>query len=180
MTDAKDISAEEKAELVAFLDGEADETVADRLEARIAHSPSIREEARALRESFDLLEFLPMPRTTKDFTHKTVVFVEQDIQKSRAWWPSQRMILASWLLGFLAALAVGWWSVSRVPDPNLSLLEDLPVIERLQEYRASRGLEFLRALRDRHLLEKADTNRLPEPGGPPPNGRGPGPEGARP
>jgi anti-sigma factor RsiW len=185
MADRNEISSEEKADLVAFLDGEADPGLADKLEERIAHSPRVREEARALQESFALLEFLPMPKTSKDFTRRTAVFVAHG-SKEKSARPtaefSPRLRAAAYAAGLVLAFLAGWLAVAAIPDPNRTLMEDLPVIERLQEYRASREIEFLRALRDQQILDKADTNRLPDspangdPGRPP---RPPG-EGGRP
>jgi hypothetical protein len=48
----------------------------------------------------------------------------------------------------LAALAGGFFTVVRLaPDPNRQLLEDLPVLENLDEYRQVDDIEFLRLLR---------------------------------
>ena len=51
------------------------------------------------------------------------------------------------------ALAGGFFAVVRlVPDPNRQLLEDLPVLENLDEYRQVDDIEFLRLLRAARLF----------------------------
>lgn len=172
MADKEKISSSERAELIAFLDGEVDPAVADRVETRLAQSPAVRSEARALRESYDLLDFLPMPKTTREFTRRTAVFVAHGVKqppRTRHRKLSRAVRATAYLCGLLLAFLLGWWGVSALPDPQRSLLEDLPVIERLQEYRASRDVEFLRALRDQQILDKADTNRLTDSSSPSPD-----------
>ena len=54
-------------------------------------------------------------------------------------------------LGLLAAGAAGFLAVFLFrPDPNRQLLDDLPVLERLDEYRQIDKVEFLELLLENH------------------------------
>lgn len=61
-----------EAELVAYLDGELDPAAARRVEARLATDPAAREKAAALKKTYDLLDYLPRPEPSPDFTTKTL------------------------------------------------------------------------------------------------------------
>ena len=72
MTDRPKLSEEEMADLVAYLDGEADPETERAVEAKLSLDPATRAEAELLRRTYDLLEYLPRPEPSPDFTHKTV------------------------------------------------------------------------------------------------------------
>ncbi len=62
----------EREELVAFLDGELTGEEARVIERRLSLDPTAREEAEALRRTWDLLDFLPRPEPSSSFTEKTL------------------------------------------------------------------------------------------------------------
>jgi hypothetical protein len=59
-------------ELVAYLDGELDDTAARRIEQRLARDPVGRAKAAALKKTFDLLDFLPKPEPSATFATRTL------------------------------------------------------------------------------------------------------------
>src|SRR5262249_39026234 len=61
-----------EADLVAYLDGELDPADARRVEARLATDPEARAKATALKKTFDLLDYLPRPEPSPDFTTRTL------------------------------------------------------------------------------------------------------------
>ena len=61
-----------EAELVAYLDGELDAPAARKVEARLATDPEARARAAALKKSFDLLDYLPKPEPSANFTTRTL------------------------------------------------------------------------------------------------------------
>ncbi|HEY1192493.1 MAG TPA: hypothetical protein VGE74_33020 [Gemmata sp.] len=61
-----------EAELVAYLDGELDEAGARQVEARLARDPAVRARAAELKKSFDLLDYLPRPEPSPNFTTRTL------------------------------------------------------------------------------------------------------------
>jgi hypothetical protein len=61
-----------EAELVAYLDGELDAAAARKVEARLAADPGARAKAAALKKTFDLLDYLPKPDPSPNFTTRTL------------------------------------------------------------------------------------------------------------
>lgn len=61
-----------EAELVAYLDGELDAAEARRVELRLASDPQARAKASALKKTYDLLDYLPRPEPSPDFTTRTL------------------------------------------------------------------------------------------------------------
>src|SRR5437764_11816096 len=66
------LSEEDRANLVAFLDGELDEATAHALESKLSLDPQARAEADALKRTWELLDYLPRPEPSTDFTNKTL------------------------------------------------------------------------------------------------------------
>ncbi len=62
MADKQPLSEQEKADLVAYLDGELGGEAARSLEAKITLDPAARSEAETLKRTWDLLDYLPRPR----------------------------------------------------------------------------------------------------------------------
>ena len=66
------LNEEDRANLVAYLDGELDEHAARDLEARLANDPRARAEAETLRRTWELLDYLPRAEASGSFTHRTL------------------------------------------------------------------------------------------------------------
>src|SRR5579884_2574830 len=66
------LNEEERAELVAYLDGELSGERARAVETRLSLDPAARAEADALKRTWDLLDFLPRPEPSASFTQKTL------------------------------------------------------------------------------------------------------------
>lgn len=60
------------ADLIAYLDGEVDGDTARAVESRLALDPRTRTKAEAYKKTYDLLDFLPKPEPSPDFTTRTV------------------------------------------------------------------------------------------------------------
>jgi len=61
-----------EAELVAYLDGELDPAASRRVEDRLAVDPAARARASALKQTYDLLDYLPKPDPSSNFTTRTL------------------------------------------------------------------------------------------------------------
>src|SRR5262245_28430683 len=72
MTEKQPLTEEERTDLVAFLDGELHGEAARALEARISRDPSVRAEADALKQAWDLLDYLPRPEPSPQFANRTL------------------------------------------------------------------------------------------------------------
>lgn len=139
-------------QLVAYLDGELDDASSRRIEELLASDPNVRDTLEKLEGTWELLDHLERAHIDEVFTKSTLEMVAvaaaDDVQKEQAEAPRRRrrrwLIAGAGLLGagvggFLAAFL--FWS-----NPNQELLEDLPVLERLDEYRQIDDVEFLELL----------------------------------
>jgi hypothetical protein len=105
MPQPANLSEQERADLVAYLDGELASDDARALEAKLHLNPSARAEADALRRTWELLDFLPRSQPSTTFTHRTL----QRVVPVRA--AEQRRWRVRCLgLGWLAALLLSGWA----------------------------------------------------------------------
>lgn len=139
-------------DLVAYLDGELDAAKTRAVEDRLSSDADYRRQLRDLQRAWDLLDQLPKAEVADTFTQTTLAMVavsasddvvqarQRRVRTRRRWW---------WTGGIAAtvAFAAGYAAVSIVVSrENRRLLRDLPVIQRLDEYRYADSVEFLRQL----------------------------------
>lgn len=124
MSELSPLSEQERADLVAYLDGELQGEAARAVEAKLSLNPAARAEADSLRRTWGLLDFLPSPQPSLRFTHRTLERLSPlrlDEQRRRQRW--RRRFLG---LGWAAALLLaGWagfaaysWSLPRQPSEH--------------------------------------------------------------
>lgn len=154
---------------MAYLDGELDEEANREIEQTLAHSPVARNEVEMLTRTFELLDVLPPAKATKEFTDRTLATMRMTDGRpplaEQRWFQRVRRGLA--VVVCLAALsgfaAVGFLTTNAwLPDESEMLVEDLPVIERLDVYREVGDVQFLKDLQRRgYLLDdpEPDTNQ---------------------
>src|SRR5579875_558227 len=107
MTESSHLSEQERADLVAYLDGELTGEASRALEAKLSLDPSARAEADALRRTWELLDFLPRPQPSPRFTHRTLERLSPlraDEQQRRQRWRTRCLGL-----GWAAALLFTAW-----------------------------------------------------------------------
>src|SRR4051794_5032043 len=105
------LNDEERANLVAYLDGELDETSARALETRLSQDPRARAEADALRRTWEMLDYLPRAEASTNFTHRTlerlaVQTAPQPLTRAvrrLPWW----LLAAGWAAAVLLAAGGG-------------------------------------------------------------------------
>ena len=66
------LNDDEKADLVAYLDGELDEPATQAVEAKIAADPDARAELDALKQTWGMLDYLPKTNPSPNFTNRTL------------------------------------------------------------------------------------------------------------
>jgi hypothetical protein len=158
-------------DLVAYLDGELDIDTARDLEDLLATDPAAREKMQRLEQAWDLLNELPQSDVDQSFTQSTIEMVAvsaaEEIRKQQEEAPRQRrrqMLLG--VAGLAVALALGFATVSLLwPDSNRQLLEDLPLLEQLDQYRQVENIDYLRALREQGLWSDEQSIVRSEPMG---------------
>jgi len=139
-------------QLVAYLDGELDAETGRRIEGMLASDAQLRRTLQELDRSWELLGELDAPELAETFTQSTLEMVtvaaSEDLQQYRAEAPRRRRrqwtivgggLLAAGLVGFLVA---AWFK----PDPNQQLIEDLPLLVNVEQYRQIDDFEFLQML----------------------------------
>jgi anti-sigma factor RsiW len=152
MPEPPPLSDEDRDDLVAYLDGELDEDSARALEAKLSLDPAAREEAEALKRTWELLDYLPRPQPSPSFTHRTLERLEPvrtakvPVRRWR-WGP----LAAGWAAAVLLAGAAGFTAVKFLPppragDPDPELVRDLSLIENKRLYDAADDLDFLHKL----------------------------------
>jgi len=149
---AADTVADEQ--LVAYLDGELDDQASRRVEALLASDPKLRQQAVQLERSWEVLGHVSRFEVDERFTQSTLEMVavaaEEEVRKQEEEAPQRTR--RRWLLGsaaLAAAVATGFLAATILwPDPNRRLLEDLPVLERFEQYRQIDDIHFLHELED--------------------------------
>ena len=66
------LSENDKAELVAYLDGELDEQATQAVEARLATDADARAELDTLKQTWGMLDYLPKASPSPNFTNRTM------------------------------------------------------------------------------------------------------------
>ncbi|RUL89788.1 anti-sigma factor [Tautonia sociabilis] len=156
------LTAEERADLVAYLDGELPADRASALAEKLTRSVSGRREIEALETSWNLLDLLPRPRAGSDFTDRTLTLVAEAPAADDRLVGAARRTMARLLALLAVAASIGLggavgYSVARwlIPDRTSRLARDLTIAERLDAYRAVGDLEFLRRLDETTLFKEA-------------------------
>jgi anti-sigma factor RsiW len=145
-------------EIVAYLDGELDSDAEARVVRRLSDDPAYRARLSQLQHAWDLLDNLRGAEADDEFTASTVAMVavhaEQESksrqmrvvrQRSYAWLGLAAIALLSIAGGYYVLLL-------RVTRADRNLVRDLPVIERVDEYRNIDDLSFLKALERENLF----------------------------
>lgn len=150
------LTSEQRAELVAYLDGELEEDKAREIEQTLAASEVARHEVEMLSRTWDLLEALPRENASAEFAAKTLQTVKVEAAPATVgdWRPQARrgLIALGWattLAAFgLAGFAAGHRWLPRRSDP---IVHDLTLLEHLETYRDVGAAEFLSELRRRDV-----------------------------
>ncbi len=146
-------------QLVGYLDGELDAQQARQVEEALAADPRVREEVWQLEKSWQLLDELPRTQVDQSFTRSTVEMIalkaEEDLVKVQAQIPQRKRragLIGAALLLFAAV--AGFFTVATMTErADKQLLDDLPIVENLDQYREIENIEFLRMLQSRDFQQ---------------------------
>lgn len=153
-------------ELIAYLDDQLSAAERDRVERRLAEDEPYRLRLALLERSWELLDALPRPEPQADFARSTVemtaVRAQADLEQVQQ---QQRRSgrLRYWLLGgaALAATAAGFAGMLVVlTAEDRRLVRDLPVVERVEEYRSLDDVEFLKMLEKAGLFAEESSDAI--------------------
>ncbi len=162
------LSAQQRADLVAYLDGELDDVTMKDIEQTLTKSPAARHDVDMLIRTWDLLDELGRTTASQDFSNKTMTNLRA--AETQAPWTGgtwieflrgagarHGAILVGWVAGLACIAIVGFLLTNHwIPDESRMLVEELPVIENLDRYSNIGSIEFLRELNSK--VGKFDEN----------------------
>jgi anti-sigma-K factor RskA len=155
------LSEEEKAELVAYLDGELDEAATQAIEAKIATNPDARAELDALKQTWGMLDYLPKASPSPNFTNRTLERLSlENVRASAKTQPMRRpasplWAASLWVVCIGAALLAGYYAThfwprpspdEPMPDPDLPIVQHLRLMEKWRYYENADDLDFVEKL----------------------------------
>jgi hypothetical protein len=149
------LTPDERANLVAYIDGELGEDESRAISTKLTRSPTARHEIETLRKTWEMLDLLPRPAASSDFSGRTISLVRQIEETPSAWGETleawSRSSLRAGALVVLACVVFGiGFGVTRwlIPDRTGRLSRDLSIAEHLDEYLDVDSFEFLSRLYD--------------------------------
>ena len=159
MDKMKRVSVEDRDNFVAYLDGELSPDEIKKLEGILAHSPVARKDVQMLVRTSELLDLLPRPQATTEFTQRTMATVKlADVKPdlTQSWWYKRAHLFVVTAAGaglLVVSGLLGYASTNRwAPSNEELLLRDLPIIQNIDEYRQVGQHEFLERLEGQPLL----------------------------
>src|SRR5262245_54396599 len=145
------LNEDEKADLVAYLDGELDEAATQAVEAKIATDAEVRAELDALKQTWGLLDYLPKASASPNFTNRTM----ERLTLEKVGGPAGRTMVAPgrrfgwvatacWAAALVLAIGVGYFGATQflsvtttpepIPDADRDLMRHLRVAEKWHLY----------------------------------------------
>jgi anti-sigma factor RsiW len=157
------LNEDEKAELVAYLDGELDEAATQAVEAKIATDADARAELDALKQTWGMLDYLPKASPSANFTNRTLERLTLENVGGRASktmaTPGRRfpwLVTACWAAALVLAIGLGYFGYTQflsvattpepIPDADRDLMRHLRVAEKWHLYENADDLEFVKKL----------------------------------
>jgi len=172
MDKMKRVTVEDRDNFVAYLDGELSPEEAKSLESVLADSPVARKDVELLVRTYDMLDLLPRPQATVEFTQRTMATIKlsgitPDLTQTEWYKRLQVGIVALASVGVLAVAGLlAYASTSRwAPTDEDLLLRDLPIIMNLDDYQHVGQHEFLEKLEGQPSLLQEIQEEVRTPNG---------------
>jgi hypothetical protein len=162
------LSAEQREDLVAYLDGELPDTKSQSIDQVLARSEVARHEVEALARTWEMLDVLPTPKAPPEFTERTMTTLKVgetpfDVTQ-QAWFnPLKRAGVA---VVWLVALGLSGWLGYQITNvwianPSQQLLANLPIVQKIDQYKEVESIDFLDKLQKSRLFEDATAESKP-------------------
>ena len=161
------LTTDQRDSLTAYLDGELEEDMTRQIETVLAQSTVARNDVEVLAKTYELLDLLPRPKASGEFTEKTIQTAKLGEVKTdprQTMWYRQGKRIVRWVswaaLLFVAACVSYSMARYRAPRQDDLLLDNLDVIRNLDDYEKAGSFEFLDALsHDPGLLKRMGGGR---------------------
>ena len=145
------LSPEERANLVAYIDGELTENESRVIATKLSLSATARREVESLKKTWELLEYLPRPKASDDFPERTLTSHTLAAKRGPSLGPGASRAGRS---SREAGDRPGWSRPPRLPlgfvltrwvwpDPAVRMARDLSLAEHLEEYQEVGSFQFL-------------------------------------
>lgn len=151
--DQQRLTAAERSNLVAYLDGELNEAETQAIATKLTKSATARREIEVLEKTWSMLDHLPRPQVSDDFTARTLTEVQRLSTEggrfeSAVRQTTQRVLrVAVWMVVGLLTVGGGYAITQWAwPNPTARLARDLSIAEHLDEYREVGSFELLEIL----------------------------------
>jgi anti-sigma factor RsiW len=172
MAEQQPLNDGEREELIAYLDGELTETDAQAVEKKLGTDPKYRAEADALRQTYNLLDYLPKPAPSQTFTNRTlerVSVVRPTLSLPNPGGLRRWVLRLSWVAAIMLVGLAGYAGVGRLPSSQKTATQDLTEeqeAELVRDFRAIEQLGQAQHVNDIFLLYELDRPELfgDEPG----------------
>jgi len=155
------LSTEHRNNLVAYLDGELPDKEAKSIEQVLSTSPIARSEVESLSQTWKLLDHLPRDKASEDFTARTISLLHVEVThiplEDRKWYQQARrgFICITWLAGLSIAAVIGFLITNQwMSDPAQEIVEEMPIIEKMDDYSEIGSLEFLDLLKKSRMFDE--------------------------
>ena len=147
------LTPDERADLVAYIDGELPEGIARSISTKLTHSATGRVEVEMLRKTWELLGHLPLPPASPQFADRTITEIRRLETRSPTWdprlksWTTQTGYLVAYVILAGVGLGLGYVATRWLwTDTSARLARDLTLAEHLDEYLEAGSFDFLKQL----------------------------------
>ncbi len=147
------LNAEQRDNLVAYLDGELEEDTTQYIDQVLAKSEVARHEVEALARTWELLDLLPKPNASENFTERTLTTLKVSEVRTQItdqpWFVYVRKgaVAVVWIAVLAASASLGYMATSKwVPNPHEELLADLQLMKNLDVYLEADSMGFVNEL----------------------------------
>lgn len=154
------LSAEQRDDLVAYLDGELPDATAQQIDQVLARSEVARHEVEALARTWEMLDVLPTPKAPPEFTKRTMTtLTTAEIPYSlsdQPWFVYVRrsVTVAVWAIALGASGWLGYQVTNNwIDNPHKQMLQDLPTLQKLDTYEEVESIDFLNKLQNSKVFD---------------------------
>ena len=155
------LSADQREDLVAYLDGELPDQKAQLIDQVLARSEVARHEVEALARTWEMLDVLPTPKAPPEFTERTMTTLKVGetpfVLAEQPWFGvlKQVAIAAVWVAAIGFSGLFGFKATNQwMSNPTRQLLEDLPTLQKLDQFQEVESKDFLERLQKSQLFHE--------------------------